>query len=148
MPCYAECGGLMYLAEQLKWQDKTAPMVGIIPANAVMHSKPQGRGYVKVKQTSTMPWDELQDDTGNATTAATINAHEFHYSQLEGLQPSDEFAYDVVRGYGIDGKHDGWMYKNLLASYVHMRDTSQYHWARRFVNFVRKVADSNAAPSQ
>lgn len=143
MPCYAECGGLMYLAKQLQWHDKTASMVGVIPANAVMYKKPQGRGYVKVKQTSAMPWDDLKDSTNTTNPTAIINAHEFHYSRLDGLQTSDEFAYDVVRGYGIDGQHDGWIYKNLLASYVHMRDTSQYHWARRFVNFVRKATFSD-----
>lgn len=133
LPVYAECGGLMYLAENLVWKDKQAAMVGVIPADAVMHEKPQGRGYIKVTERDEMPWpkDEVQADI--------INAHEFHYSRLENLREKGQFAYDVVRGQGIDGEHDGWIYKNLLASYAHMRDTSQHHWASRFVNFIRQL---------
>ena len=43
----------------------------------------------------------------------------------------------MQRGTGIDGKHDGIVYKNLLACYTHMRDLDNNHWARRFVDFVR-----------
>jgi len=131
LPTYAECGGLMYLAEKLIWKNKTAEMVGVIPANAVMHTKPQGRGYIKLAETENMPWGDKK------MSSDIINAHEFHYSKLEGLKVKGDFAYKVLRGQGIDGKNDGWLYKNLLASYAHMRDTSQHHWAQRFVNFVR-----------
>lgn len=131
LPSYAECGGLMYLAEKLIWKDKSADMVGIIPANAVMYKKPQGRGYIKLAETDDMPWQSNHNKT------TEINAHEFHYSKLEGLAAKGKFAYRVLRGQGIDGKHDGWLYKNLLASYAHMRDTEQNHWAKRFVDFVR-----------
>jgi len=43
----------------------------------------------------------------------------------------------VERGYGIDGRHDGIVHKNLLASYAHLRDVEGNPWARRFVDFVR-----------
>jgi cobyrinic acid a,c-diamide synthase len=37
MPTYAECGGLMYLCEQLAdFEGKTYPMVGILPTTAAM----------------------------------------------------------------------------------------------------------------
>lgn len=144
MPCYAECGGLMYLAEQLQWKEKSAPMVGVIPGNAVMDVKPQGRGYVKVKPTSAMLWGVVE----KPLASNIINAHEFHYSRLEAFRGGSDFAYEVLRGYGIDGSRDGWVYKNLLASYVHMRDTSQYHWARAFVAFVRDIDySSNIIPA-
>ena len=51
-PAYAECGGLMYLARGIEWQGKTASMVGVIPADVGMHQKPQGRGYVRLCETS------------------------------------------------------------------------------------------------
>ena len=138
LPTYAECGGLMYLAENLIWESKTAPMVGIIPANAVMHKKPQGRGYIKLAETDNMPWPNKPSDH------KVINAHEFHYSKLEGLHDKGTFAYKVLRGQGVDGLHDGWLYKNLLASYAHMRDTSQNHWAERFVCFIQEQQHSKA----
>lgn len=131
LPTYAECGGLMYLSRSIVWQGQPAPMVGVIPGDAVMYSKPQGRGYVRLQETSAMPW-------GNGNTEQIIHAHEFHYSRLENLGAQGTFAYRMVRGVGIDGQHDGWVYRNLLASYTHMRDTAQYRWAQRFVEFVRQ----------
>lgn len=130
LPTYAECGGLMYLSRSIHWRGEQAEMVGIIPGDAVMHAKPQGRGYVKLQETAEMPWSG-----GNST--AVINAHEFHYSALESLSRSGRFAYRVLRGQGIDGQYDGWVYKNLLASYTHMRHTGQFPWAQRFVEFVK-----------
>ena len=135
LPTYAECGGLMYLSESLQWQGKVAPMVGIIPADTIMHEKPQGRGYVKLEETDHMIWP-------NKMEGLVIAGHEFHYSTLDNLREKGSFAFRVLRGTGITGDEDGWVYKNLLASYAHMRDTSRYHWAQRFVAFI-KTCDQN-----
>ncbi len=48
------------------------------------------------------------------------------------------FAYKVLRGYGLDGENDGVVYKNTLASYVHLRDVENNRWTQRFVNFVKQ----------
>ncbi len=145
MPTYAECGGLMYLARSLHWRGEQAAMVGIIPGDAVMHAKPQGRGYVKLQETAEMPWPGKRDP---ADLTTMIHAHEFHYSALENLPAGGRFAYRMQRGQGIDGQHDGWVYKNLLASYTHMRHTGQFPWAQRFIEFVRlKRLERVAAPS-
>nr|CAA6828745.1 MAG: Cobyrinic acid A,C-diamide synthase [uncultured Thiotrichaceae bacterium] len=130
LPTYAECGGLMYLSRSLSWNDEHADMVGIIPGDIVMHKKPQGRGYVKLQETPDMPWP-------GGDSEYIINAHEFHYSGLKNLTEKGQFAYRMLRGTGIDGEHDGWVYKNLLASYTHMRHTGQFPWAHRFVEFIR-----------
>jgi cobyrinic acid a,c-diamide synthase len=129
LPAYAECGGLMYLARGIEWNGRAAPMVGVIPADIVMHKRPVGRGYVHLRETGRGPWPGPQ--------APLIHAHEFHYSSVENLGPDMAFAYDVERGHGIDGRHDGIVHKNLLASYAHLRDVAGNPWARRFVDFVR-----------
>jgi len=129
LPAYAECGGLMYLARGIEWNGRAAPMVGVIPADIVMHRRPVGRGYVHLRETGRGPWPGRQ--------APLIHAHEFHYSSVENLAPDVAFAYDVERGHGIDGRHDGIVHKNLLASYAHLRDVAGNPWARRFVDFVR-----------
>jgi cobyrinic acid a,c-diamide synthase len=130
LPTYAECGGLMYLSRRLSWNDRHAAMVGIIPADTVMHDRPQGRGYVRLRETAAAPWptDGPQGE---------FAAHEFHYSSLENITGPLAYAYEVTRGHGIDGRNDGIVINNLLACYSHMRDTQQHHWARRFVEFVR-----------
>ncbi len=130
-PVYAECGGLMYMARSLTWGDKTCSMVGAIEADVVMHEKPQGRGYVRLQETSQSPWPVLEQGSGE------IAAHEFHYSGLEHLPRDTRFAYRVSRGTGVDGQHDGIVYKHLLASYTHLRDVAGNHWTRRFVAYVR-----------
>jgi cobyrinic acid a,c-diamide synthase len=135
MPVYAECGGLMYLAREIRWDGRTCRLVGAIPADVVMHERPVGRGYTRLKRSSAGLWPS-QPSTANEDI---FPAHEFHYSSLENLDPGIEFAYEVKRGMGIDGKHDGIVYKNLLASYIHQRDVENNHWTRQFVEFIRKT---------
>jgi cobyrinic acid a,c-diamide synthase len=131
---YAECGGLMYLTRSLSWQGKNCRMVGIIPADTVMHEKPQGRGYVRLKERGNSPWPA----SAQRSVEKTIHAHEFHYSALKGLNTdASQFAFQVLRGTGIDGKNDGYIYKNLLASYSHMRSVGGNDWVERFVAHVR-----------
>ncbi len=134
LPAYAECGGLMYLSRSLSWKDERHEMVGIIPGEIQMHAKPVGRGYVQLEETDAHPWPRL-----TAADKRTYPAHEFHYSALEELPDPISFGYRIKRGMGIDGKNDGVIYKNLFASYAHLRDTSYNHWAERFVRFVRSI---------
>jgi cobyrinic acid a,c-diamide synthase len=133
MPAFAECGGLMYLARRLIWNGTSCSMVGVIDGDAVMHDRPQGKGYVRLRETGKGPWKPLM--TGDTDT--DIRAHEFHYSTLENLADGNVFAYEVVRGAGIDGRHDGLVHKNLVASYAHMRGVGGNCWPQRFVDFVR-----------
>jgi len=131
MPAYAECGGLMYLSRSLSWNGKRCEMVGVIPGDTVMHRRPMGRGYVLLRETGKGPWPLPPN------APAEIRAHEFHYSSLENLPPGLVYAYEVLRGTGVDGKHDGIVHKNLLGCYTHLRDLEGNHWAERFVKFVR-----------
>jgi cobyrinic acid a,c-diamide synthase len=134
LPAYAECGGLMYLSRQLRWGDRTGDMVGVIPGDVVMCDKPQGRGYVRLRETDSAPWPL----TRPGMASAEIPAHEFHYSRLENLPSGLIYAYDVKRGYGVNGRQDGIVHKNLLACYCHLRDLAGNHWATRFVDFARR----------
>lgn len=133
LPAYAECGGLMYLARGIEWNGRRAAMAGAIPADIVMHRRPVGRGYVHLRETTRCPWPRRAADRPQP-----IRAHEFHYSSVENLAPGVEFAYEVERGHGIDGLHDGIVYKNLLASYAHLRTIEGNPWAPRFVDFIRR----------
>jgi cobyrinic acid a,c-diamide synthase len=130
LPAYAECGGLMYLARSISWRGKRCEMAGVIPGDVVMHDRPMGRGYVLLRETGKNPWP--------LPGSADVRAHEFHYSSLENLAPGTVYAYDVMRGNGVDGQHDGIVHKNLLACYAHLRDLEDNHWTRRFVQFVRQ----------
>ena len=127
-PVYAECGGLMYLAKSIKINDKSFRMVGIINGRVVMHDKPVGRGYVELIKSSSHPW-LLSNDS--------IKAHEFHYSRLSLDAKLSNYSYKVKRGYGVNGKYDGIKYKNLLATYSHLRDTKKTTWITNFLEFIK-----------
>ncbi len=138
LPVYAECGGLMYLARRITWRGRTSEMVGAIAADVQMQDRPVGRGYVRLEETGDGPWPLTAEDG----QAIEFPAHEFHYSRLENLDPSLEFAYKVRRGTGIDGTNDGIVYRNVLASYAHLRDVGGNRWAERFVAFVRHCKEN------
>ena len=137
MPAYAECGGLMYLSRSLRWGERRCEMVGVIPADTVMHDRPMGRGYVRLQETGRGPWP-------SSTAGTEVRAHEFHYSSLENVDTKLNFAYEVLRGSGVDGRHDGIVYKNLLACYTHMRHLKSNPWADRFVQFVNQCRRHNS----
>lgn len=138
MPVYAECGGLMYLCKTLTVEGLSYDMVGAYDAEIEMHNRPLGRGYIQLKRTPELLWES---DTPIDTE---IYAHEFHYSGLKNIKGKYSYAYTMQRGSGIDGHHDGLIYKNTLANYAHLRDTAKHHWAREFVTFIHKVKSENA----
>jgi cobyrinic acid a,c-diamide synthase len=131
LPVYAECGGLMYLARTLTYKGQTHRMVGAIPGDVVMHERPVGRGYVNLEETADFPW------TGATAAGTAVRAHEFHYSSIENLPAGTRYAYSVKRGHGVDGRRDGILVNNVLASYAHLRSSGGSQWAARFVDFVR-----------
>lgn len=129
-PCYAECGGLMYLSESINYNNKIHKMVGIIPGNIMMAKKPVGRGYVKLKINKNHLWGMKNN--------SSINAHEFHHAKLLLNKIYKNFAYNVTRGYGINGVSDGFQHKNLLANFSHLRHTKKYPWIKYFLNFIEE----------
>lgn len=139
LPTYAECGGLMYLARSITWQGRTAPMVGVIPGDAVLHARAVGRGYVELRETDAMPWTRGE--------GGVVQGHEFHHSSLENLDAGVRFAYRVRRGHGVDGRHDGVVLHRLLASYVHLRHGAGAAWVPRFVDYVRGARVERARPA-
>lgn len=140
LPVYAECGGLMYLSRKVHWDEQSCDMVAALPLETRMHKRPQGRGYVRLQQTENHPW---LDPAAQSPALKHIAAHEFHYSAVENMGAELEFAYKVLRGTGIDGRHDGLIYKNVLANYSHFRDVNNNHWVADFVAFVLRHKHSS-----
>ncbi|MEE8429228.1 MAG: cobyrinate a,c-diamide synthase [Gammaproteobacteria bacterium] len=141
LPTYAECGGLMYLCRSLSWGEQRCNMAGVIPADVVMHKRPQGRGYVRLRENENGLWPNPPVEKSE------IAGHEFHYSNLNNIEKPFRFAYNMTRGTGVDGKHDGIVINNLLACYSHQRHTRQNPWAVRFVEFVRQCAADHNKPA-
>jgi cobyrinic acid a,c-diamide synthase len=122
LPVYAECGGLMYLAENLLVDEKTYPMVGALPLRCVMEKKPQGHGYTVLEVTGQNPYYPV---------GKTLKGHEFHYSRpLIDDQEKIRSVFRVHRGRGLDGKRDGLVRKNLLATYTHLHAAGNTLWGK------------------
>ena len=132
LPAYAECGGLMYLTNNIEYLDRSFPMVGVINANTVMTQRPVGRGYVEIEPTDSHPWKDV---------SRKISAHEFHYSRLENIATDYEYAYNVLRGEGINNKKDGIITKNLLATYSHLRSVGGNLWVQQFIEFIKTLKE-------
>lgn len=132
LPVYAECGGLMYLSRYICWNDDSANMAGVFPFGVSMQERPSGRGYIQIDTTTGMPWPDISPGT-------VIKGHEFHYSKVDGDVGQVDYVYDVKRGHGIDGIHDGVVYRNVLASYAHLRNTPKFKWTEHFLDFVASV---------
>jgi len=130
MPCYAECGGLMYLCRTMAWGDASYDMCGVVGADAVMCPRPQGRGYVKYNTTPDHIWGQRNEPT---------KAHEFHYARLDNLDADTRFGRRLSRGSGIDGAHDAIVTGNVLAGFCHQRNTQDNPWVERFLDFVQRV---------
>ncbi len=125
---YAECGGLLYLSQQLTTADGSVyPMLDVLPLKLEMTSKLIDFGYVTV----TFTHDCLLGPRGT-----TVRGHSFHYSRI----CSDS---DVPTSYQVDfslsGKQqkEGFTRENVLASYVHLHFGANSAVARHFVGAIR-----------
>ena len=52
------------------------------------------------------------------------------------------------RGHGIDGAHDGIVYKNVLATYTHLHALGSPLWAQGMVKKAREYRDGRQAGKQ
>jgi len=112
---YAECGGLMYLADAIRTLDGARwPMAAIIPGIAVMSDRLQALGYVEV---------ETRADSILGAAQTRFRGHQFRYSTLEGDDSGIDRIYNVAPRWGGAPFAEGYRVGNVLASYVHA------HWA-------------------
>jgi len=121
-PIYAECGGLMYLAEALE-DGITHPMVGVLPATVRMRPRRMALGYTEVVFT---------DPTPLGPAGTTARGHEFHYSTLEPVPPSVKRAYRLG-GPGAPDRAEGYLIGRTLMSYVHLHFASNPELPRAFI---------------
>jgi len=104
MPTYAECGGLMILADSIKLQSgQSLAMAGVVPGMVEMTQQLQHFGYCKI------------DLPGKGE----MRGHEFHYSQWSA-ETSKANLWDVTRHSTDIPRREGFRTANLHASYVHL----------------------------
>ncbi len=123
-PVYAECGGLMYLAETLGDADGVAhPMVGVLPAAVRLEPRRMALGYAEVV---------LTRDTPIGPARAVARGHEFHYSTLDPVPAGIERVYRVAQR-GAPARAEGYLVGRTLMSYIHLHFASNPELPRAFV---------------
>lgn len=129
IPCLAECGGFMYLHEEL--EDREG-QVWKMTGNIKGRTWPVGRlvrfGYVKI-----MP-EEARTEAGYLFPSEEIRGHEFHYwdstdsgSDCLAVKPDGRRSWQCIH---MDG--------NLFAGYPHLYLPSLPAFAERFVRRCRE----------
>ena len=116
LPIYAECGGFMYLMDEMVDFEGTAfPMLGIVPGRVRMNRKLQTVGYVEA---------EMLRDTVLGAKGTVLRGHEFHFSSECAPEENAE-AYPRAFSFRRMRKPEepypaGYAKDNILGSYLHL----------------------------
>jgi cobyrinic acid a,c-diamide synthase len=128
MPIYAECGGLMYLTEGIRYEENRYQLVGILP------------GWCEISKRLYMSYREFEtlQPTLLAGMGTKLRGHEFHYSRYCQPVELQHAAYRVLQGSGdYPLMVEGYAKQNLLASYIHVHFAQDSQLARNFVERCR-----------
>ena len=109
LPIYAECGGLMYLTNSIKHNNRKYKMVGLFDAETEM-TKKMTLNYTEGKIISNCI----------ISSPRNFRAHEFHYSKINNIPKDAKFLYELKIGEGISSHKDALTEYNTIASYCHL----------------------------
>jgi len=99
----AECGGMMYLCQQIVSDEGTFPMCGVLPYTITAR---------KVDRRLSLGYRQF------TLNGKEYRGHEFHYTQFLGEKPLS--AVQVYNAKGVPVDTPVFTYKNVLASYTHL----------------------------
>lgn len=122
-PVYGECGGLIYLGQKLEsLEGDVFEMAGIFPWSSTMLKRRKSLGYREVTIDGNCPFLEK---------GQTVRGHEFHYSSMSNDGETQK-VYTVTDSSG-ERMQEGYLYKNTLASYVHLHFASNPKFVEGFL---------------
>lgn len=132
-PVYAECGGFMYLMNDIMTGRGRYAMSGVFPVRAEMDEKFRSLGYREVTFKSANP-------LGPGGTVA--RGHEFHYSAIQTGESAVTmpYTYTMSGRKGVINVPEGFVINESLGSYVHLHFGSCPDLAPFFVQNCREVA--------
>lgn len=138
LPVYAECGGLMYLARELRVGDAVHPMSGVLDLVVEQTARPQGHGYETVV---------IDRDNPFHPAGTELRGHEFHYSRVITGDDLAATAAAVSRGTGVGGGRDAVVVDRVWASYLHLHASATPHWADGFLDLAMTHAAEVTQPA-
>ena len=125
-PVYAECGGFLYLLQNLIDQNGAMhEMAGLFTAQAHMLPHLQRLGYVE---------GEIQKGCPFLTEGERFRGHEFHYSDISKMPEHIKCSYRVIGRKSRPVFLEGYTIYNTVASYIHMHFASNPSFAEGFVS--------------
>jgi len=129
-PIYAECGGFMFLTKEIRDLDGQAfPMVGIFPMRAKMEHRLKALGYREVVTIK----DSILGPEGTK-----LRGHEFHYSQIQSVDPDSEYIYTMMDRKAVLHDKEGFVKNRVLGSYIHLHWGSNQEVAKNLVDYCRR----------
>ena len=120
MPCFAECGGFMYLLERYCEGEKAYNWVGAVPGESAMTKKLTRFGYVHLT---------AQKDNVLCKAGEKINGHEFHYSD----STNNGTSFIAAKASGRGSWECATATPTLYAGYPHIHLWGNINFARNFV---------------
>jgi len=110
-PIYAECGGLMYLAEKLTTiEGQSYPMAGIVPVAIEMTKSLVHFGYADV---------EFADDCLLGKKGTIVRGHSFHCSRIV-THDSLRCVYRVHYSLSDRREQEGFVRGRVQGTYIHL----------------------------
>ncbi len=124
-PLYAECGGFMYLTQEIvDFSGCAYPMAGVFPVRARMQKGRSSLGYREAT---------LKGGAFFGPAGTVLRGHEFHYSCIDSMPGEVERLYRLA-----DGREEGYRIRNTLGGYLHL------HWGgtpEAAAHFVRRCGE-------
>ena len=126
---YGECGGMMYLLEQMiDFKKNTHEMCGILKGVTQMENKRQGLGYITV---------QAVHDNVLCKKGEVFRGHEFHWSSLH-VPEGTPYAYTVSKSEDRKSTMDGIFTDHVLGSYTHVHFATDPRLAKHFLYTIAK----------
>lgn len=125
LPCFAECGGFMYLHQYFRGDDgQRYAWVGAVTGETFMTTSLRHFGYVTL---------QVEEDNLLCKAGDAIPAHEFHYSH----STSEGEAFMAYKAGSSRSWPGGIAGETLAASYLHLHFLGNPTWAEHFVKACR-----------
>lgn len=133
VPIYAECGGMMCLAESVREDGMVHPMAGALPLRLTGGAEKRRLSYRQMR---------VMEDCLVADRDASLRGHEYQWGRIEVTGGTVRPVYELSDPAGFKSGHEGYARPGLLASSIHVHFGQDPTLA---VKFLRACARRGAA---